>query len=453
MTTAPPENGPWYLGRKFLPLGLAYVAGALEKAGFQVQILDNYMLKKPIEEVRQYVKSLNPEIVGITCGSATYHKCVETATAIKQVVPSCKIVVGGWHPSYVPDSMLQHPEIDFVVMGEGERSMTELALHITRGEKTKPLSAVPGVGFRQNGKIVKNAPKLIQDLDEIPYPARHLLPLELYERKMEFLDVEPVDIMSIIRGCPFNCAFCETKKMWGPTCRFFSPARVVEEIKFMMDKYDTKGIYFINDNFTIRKKETLEFCNLMKKEKLDLQWICDTRADMITRELLVKMREAGCKTIWFGIESGSPRVLKKINKNITPEQTEHAVRLCKKEGIQVAASFILGIPGETITDMEETLKFAKKINPDLCQFNTFIAYPDSLLYEELLNSGVYDQLDEFLLAAKTDEYDFKKLMDIQRRFHREFNTSAKRVMWRMRRDPVGVAKTGLKLLTSRKQTH
>ncbi len=453
MTTAPPENGPWYLGRKFLPLGLAYVAGALEKAGFQVQILDNYMLKKPIEEVKQYVKSLNPEIVGITCGSATYHKCVETATAIKQVVPSCKIVVGGWHPSYVPDSMLQHPEIDFVVMGEGERSMTELALHITRGEKTKPLSAVPGVGFRQNGKIVKNAPKLIQDLDEIPYPARHLLPLELYERKMEFLDVEPVDIMSIIRGCPFNCAFCETKKMWGPTCRFFSPARVVEEIKFMMDKYDTKGIYFINDNFTIRKKETLEFCNLMKKEKLDLQWICDTRADMITRELLVKMREAGCKTIWFGIESGSPRVLKKINKNITPEQTEHAVRLCKKEGIQVAASFILGIPGETITDMEETLKFAKKINPDLCQFNTFIAYPDSLLYEELLNSGVYDQLDEFLLAAKTDEYDFKKLMDIQRRFHREFNTSAKRVMWRMRRDPVGVAKTGLKLLTSRKQTH
>ncbi len=451
MTTAPPENGPWYLGRKFPPLGLAYVAGALEKAGFQVQILDNYMLKKPIEEVKQYVKSLNPDIVGITCGSATYHKCIETAAAIKEVVPSCKIVVGGWHPSYVPDSMLQHSEIDFAVMGEGERAMTELAIHITKGEKIKPLSSVPGVGYRQNGKIVKNAPELIQDLDEIPYPARHLLPLDLYERKMEFLDVEPVDIMSIIRGCPFNCAFCETKKMWGPACRFFSPARVVEEVKFMMDKYGSKGIYFINDNFTIRKKETLEFCELMKKENLDLQWICDTRADMINHELLVKMREAGCKTIWFGIESGSPRVLKKINKNITPEQTEQAIKLCKKEGIQVAASFILGIPGETIADMEETLKFAKKLNPDLCQFNTFIAYPDSLLYEELLNSGVYDQLDEFLLAAKTDEFDFKKLMDIQRRFHREFNTSAKRVMWRMRRDPVGVAKTGLRLLTSRKQ--
>jgi magnesium-protoporphyrin IX monomethyl ester (oxidative) cyclase len=288
------------------------------------------------------------------------------------------------------------------------------------------------------------------DLDEIPYPARHLFQLDKYERKMEFLDVEPVDIMSIIRGCPFNCAFCETKKMWGPTCRFFSPKRVVEEVKFMMDKYGSKGIYFINDNFTIRKKETLELCELMKQEKLDLQWICDTRADMVNRELLAKMREAGCKTIWFGVESGSPRVLDKINKHISLEQTQQAVKLCKQEGIQVAASFILGIPGETIADMEETLKFAKKLNPDLCQFNTFIAYPDSLLYEELLKSGNYEQLDEFLLATKTDEFDFKKLMDIQRRFHREFNTTPKRILWRMRTDPVGVAKTGLRLLSRKK---
>ncbi len=450
MTTAPPENGPWYLGRKFLPLGLAYVAGALEQAGFQVQVLDNYLLKKPIEEVKQYVKTLNPEIVGITCGSATYHKCIETAAAIKQVVPSCKIVVGGWHPSYVPDSMLQHPEIDYVVMGEGERAMAELAIHITQGEKAKPIASIAGVGYRKNGAIIKNPPKYIMDLDEIPYPARHLFKLDMYERKMEFLNVEPVDIMSIIRGCPFNCAFCETKKMWGPTCRFFSPKRVVEEVKFMIDKYGSKGIYFINDNFTIRKKETIEFCDLMKQEKIDLQWICDTRADMINRELLAKMRQAGCKTIWFGVESGSTRILEKINKHISKEQTEQAVKMCKQEGIQVAASFILGIPGETIADMEETLQFAKKINPDLCQFNTFIAYPDSLLYEEMNQSGNYEQLDEFLLAAKTDEFDFNKLMDIQRRFHREFNTAPKRIMWRMRRDPVGVAKTGLRLLSGKK---
>ena len=450
MTTAPPENGPWYLGRKFLPLGLAFVAGTLEENGFEVQILDNYLLKKPIEEVKQHVKSLNPAIVGITCGSATYHKCVETAAAIKEVLPNCKIVVGGWHPSYLPDSMLQHSEIDYVVMGEGERAMVDLALHLTKGEKTKPIDQVPGVGYRKNGAIVKNPQKLIMDLDEIPYPARHLFNLDLYDRKMEFLDVEPVDIMSIIRGCPFNCAFCETKKMWGPSCRFFSPKRVVEEVKFMMNKYGSKGIYFINDNFTIRKKETIEFCELMKQEKLDLQWICDTRADMVNREVLSKMREAGCKTIWFGIESGSPRILERINKNVTMDTTEKAVKLCKQEKIKVAASFMLGVPGETIADMELTLSFAKKLNPDLCQFNTFIAYPDSLMYEEMLKTGNYEQLDEFLLAAKTEEFDFKKVMEIQRRFHREFNTAPKRILWRIQKDPVGVARTGLNIITRKK---
>jgi anaerobic magnesium-protoporphyrin IX monomethyl ester cyclase len=389
MTTAPPENAPWILGRKFPPLGLSYVAGALEKAGFQVQMLDNYLQKKPIEEVKAYVKQLNPELVGITCSSATYHKCVETAAAIKEVLPNCKVVAGGWHPSYMPDSMLQHPEIDYVIMGEGERAMVELATFVTKGEKTIVLGAIAGLGYKRGGKVFKNATKFIENMDEIPFPARHLLPMEQYERKMEFLDVEPVDIMSIIRGCPFSCAFCETRKMWGPACRFFSPKRVVDEVKYMVDKFGSKGIYFINDNFTIRKKETVQLCDLLKKENLDLQWICDTRADMLSSELLVKMREAGCKTIWFGVESGVPRILEKINKHISLEQVESAFKLCRKEGIQVAASFMLGIPGETLADMETTFKFAQKLNPDLCQFNVFIAYPDSLLYEEILQSGSY----------------------------------------------------------------
>jgi anaerobic magnesium-protoporphyrin IX monomethyl ester cyclase len=450
MTTAPPENGPWYLGRKFPPLGLSYVAAALEKAGFEVQMLDNYLQKKPLPEVQQLVKQLNPQVVGITCSSATYHKCVETAAAIKAVLPNCKVVVGGWHPSYVPESILQHPEIDYAVMGEGERAMVELATYIIRGEREMVLGAVSGLAYKRGGKVLKNDVKFIQNLDELPFPARHLLPMEQYERKMEFLDVEPVDIMSIARGCPFSCAFCETRKMWGPVCRFFSPKRVVAEAQDLIHRFGSKGIYFINDNFTIRKKETLELCSLMKKERLDLQWICDTRVDMINSEVLVAMREAGCKTIWFGVESGVPRVLKKINKNISPQQVEQAFKLCHKEGIQVACSFMLGIPGETLADMETTFQFAKKLNPDLCQFNVFIGYPDSLLYEEMLQSGNYDKLDEFLLAAKTDEFDYKKVMAIASRYHQEFHRSPKRIWSKIRRDgPLPVARQGVKLLLHR----
>ena len=431
MTTAPPLKGPWIHGRRFLPLGLAYVGAALEKAGFQVEILDNYLLEKPIEDVKLEIKRLNPEIVGITCSSATYSRCVETATAIKETLPSCKVVVGGWHPSYEPDSMLQHPEIDYVVMGEGERAMVELATHITRGGDEQA-TAIAGVAYRQEGKIVKNAPVFINNLDELPFPARHLLPMHLYERVIEYLNVKPVDNMNIARGCPFSCAFCETRQLWGKTCRTFSPHRVLEEINHLMTNYGTKGIYFINDNFTIRKKETIELCTLIRKSHLDIEWVCDTRVDLISRELLKEMKAAGCKTIWFGGESGSPRILKKINKGVTLEQTEHALKMCRQEGIQTACSFLLGIPGETVEDMKATFKFARKIDPDWCRFNIFVAVPGSALYDEVIQKGLYDRMEDFAAYVKTDDFNYESLLEIQSRFHRDFNRSPKRVLRKIR---------------------
>jgi len=436
MTTAPPSNAPWYLGKKLPPLGLAYVAASLEKADFKVEMLDNYMLKKPTSEVKELLRQLKPEIVGITCGSATYHRCVETAKAVKETLPSCKVVVGGWHPSYLPDSMLIHPEIDYAVMGEGERAMAELATHITKGKSGKALTDIAGIVYRHKGTIAKNAPRFISNMDEIPLPARHLLPMHLYDRTIEFLNARPADVMSIARGCPYNCAFCETKKLWGNTCRSFSPHRTIDEINYMIDEFKTKGIYFINDNFTLKKKETIDLCDLMKKNRLDIEWVCDTRVNLVSRELLRKMKEAGCKAIWFGVESGSPHVLKSINRDITLEQTETAFKLCKEEGIQIACSFMLGFPEETRKDMEATLKFAKKLDPDWCQFNIFIAYPDSSLYQELLQSGIYDRLDEFLLSVKTEDFNYNSLLKIQRRFLREFNRSPKRILRRIRREGV-----------------
>ena len=436
MTTAPPSNAPWYLGKKLPPLGLMYVAAALEKAGFQVQMLDNYLLKKSTEQVKQLVTKLNPEIVGITCGSATYRRCIETAKAIKQTLPNCKIVVGGWHASYMPESLLDNPEIDYVVMGEGERAMIELAAHITKGGKNHSAASIAGVAFRQNGELLKTPPKFISNMDEIPFPARHLLPLEQYDRTIEFLKAKPADVMSIARGCVFNCGFCETKKLWGNICRGFSPQRVIDEVQDLVTKYGTKGIYFINDNFTLRKKETAELCELMVKNKLDLEWVCDTRVDLVSPELLDKMKAAGCKTIWFGVELGSQRILEKINRNITLEQTENAFKLCRKKGIQIACSFMLGMPGETKQDIQASYKFAEKLDPDYCQFNIFIAYPDSKLYQEMLENKMYEQLDDFLLGVKTDEFDYNKLLEIQKQFFMQFHRSPKRIIRRIRREGV-----------------
>ena len=433
MTTAPPENGVWYLGKRLPPIGLMYVAAALEKAGFEVQMLDNYLMKKSTGEIKQLVTNLNPQIVGITCGSATYTRCIETAKAIKQAQPNCKIVVGGWHASYMPDSLLANPEIDYVVMGEGERAITQLATAITNGNELAA-ATIPGVSCKRNGESIKNQPKFIENMDEIPYPARHLLPLELYDRTIEFLDAKPADVLSISRGCVFNCDFCETRKLWGNICRAFSPKRVIGEIQDLMSRYGTKGIYFINDNFTLRQKETTELCNLMIENKLDLEWVCDTRVDLVNQELLALMSKAGCKTIWFGVESASPRLLQRIGRNTTPQQVETAFKLCKKNGIKVACSFMLGLPDETLKDMEDSLKFAKKLDPDWCQFNIFIAYPDSKLYNELLENGNYVKLDEFLLSVKTEEFDYNSLIAVQKRVFKEFHMSPKQILKRIRRE-------------------
>ena len=447
MTTAPPSNAPWTLGRKLPPLGLAYVAAALEKNSFQVEILDNYLFKKTTDEVKQKIKRLQPEIVGITCGSATYQRCIETATAVKEAEPSCKVVVGGWHASYMPDTLLKHPAVDYVVMGEGEQAMTELATLITKGENTKSAITIPGVAYRHKDQIIENSPEFINDLDQVPFPARHLLPMNLYGRKIEFLNVEPVDIMNVIRGCPYNCAWCDVGKLGGKKCRSFSPKRIVEEIEHLVKNYNSKGIYFIGDTFTIRKKETLELCELIKKEKLDIEWTCDTRVDLLSRELLIKMKEAGCKTIWFSVESGSPRILEKINNGLTIEQVTHAFGLCREVGIQTACSFMLGIPGETLRDMELSLKFAKRLNPDWCGFNTYIAYPGSVLYQEILQKHLYDRVEDFVFYVKTQDFDFEKVSAIQRRFHKSFNRSPKRIMRKIRREgALNVLKQSLRLV-------
>jgi anaerobic magnesium-protoporphyrin IX monomethyl ester cyclase len=434
MTTAPPTKSPWGDPGKLPPLGLAYVAAALEKADFQVEIFDNYNLKKPNEQVKLEIKRFEPEIVGITCGSVTYRRCIETAKAVKEVLPSCKVVVGGWHPSYMPESLLQYPEVDYVVMGEGERAMVELANNITKGEDKTAIAKISGIAYRHKGKTVKTPPTFIQDLDQIPFPARHLLPMHIYDRIIPYLDASPVDTMNVVRGCPYNCAYCETKKLWGPISRAFSPPRVVEEINHLVQNYGSKGVYFVGDNFAINKKRTVELCNLIKKEKLDIRWVCDTRADQISRELLRKMKDAGCRTIFFGVESGSPRILEKLNRKITIEQITHALKLCKEEGIRIACSFMLGIPGETVKDMEATFKFARKLDPDWCQFNTYVAVPGSALYKEIMENKLYNRVEDFVTYVKTKDFDYELVSKIQKRFHTSFNKSPKRILRKIRQE-------------------
>ncbi|MGB9854015.1 MAG: B12-binding domain-containing radical SAM protein [Candidatus Bathyarchaeales archaeon] len=428
-----PASSPWGLSKMLPPLGLAYVAAALEKAGFEVEVFDNYAFKKDVSYLKSLVEKHQPEMVGIGCNSVTYRQCVEMAKVAKETDHSCKVVVGGPHPSYMPETMLQHPEIDYAVLGEGERAITELAvLAAEKNLDSKAIHKVAGIAYRHDGKIVRNAPKFIENLDEVPYPARKLLPMHLYDRKFDFLGVDPVDTMNVVRGCPYKCAFCENRRLWGDTCRLFSPSRVADEVEHLINNFNTKGIYFVGDNFTINRSWVLKVCELLRKRDLNVEWICDTRVDLVSRELLRAMKHAGCRTIWFGVESGSPRILNKLNKGIALDQVVKAVELCREEGIKIACSFMLGIPGEKLEDMKASLKFAKQINPDWCQFNIFIACPGSNLYDEVVQKGLYDRMDDFLAYVKTEEFNYESLLRIQQRFHKSFHRSPKRVIQRLK---------------------
>jgi anaerobic magnesium-protoporphyrin IX monomethyl ester cyclase len=448
MTTMLPEKSPWGMAGKLAPLGLAYVAAVLEKSGFSVEIYDNYLLGQPIETVKAEIKKRQPEIVGITCSSLTYSCCVEMAKAAKEAYPPCKVVVGGPHASYMPETLLQHREIDFVVIGEGESAMVKLAASIQKGEPKTVSAIIPGVACKVAGETVKTPQQFISDLDIIPFPARHLLPMKMYDRVLPYIDAKPVDTMSILRGCPYQCAYCETRELWGTSCRAFSPQRVIDEIKNMIENYGTKGIYFVGDNFTINKNRTIELCHKIKENKLDLKWTCETRADLINKELLSEMKSAGCQTIFFGVESGSERIQQKLNKNIDLQEVKRTFDLTRQLGIRTATSFMLGIPGETVEDMQATFKYAKTLKADVCMFNIYIACPGSKLYDEVISQHLYDQMDNYLARVKTKDFDYDMLVKIQKEFQGSFRKSAASNLIRViKQEGIGSAvKKGTKLI-------
>jgi anaerobic magnesium-protoporphyrin IX monomethyl ester cyclase len=447
LTTTLPDKSPWGMAGKLAPLGLAYVAAALEKSGFSVEIYDNYLLGRSIEEVKSEIAKRQPEIVGITVSSLTYSRCVEMAKAVKEVCPNCKVVVGGPHASYMPETLLQHAEIDFAVIGEGESAMIQLAASILKGEPKSVQATIPGVACKITGQTVSTPQQFISDLDIIPLPARHLLPMKMYDRALPYIDAKPVDTMSVLRGCPYQCAYCETRELWGTNCRAFSPQRVVNEIKHLVEHYGTKGIYFVGDNFTINKARTQQVCKLIKENQLDLKWTCETRADLINKEVLSDMKTSGCQTIFFGVESGSPRIQRKLNKNIDLQEVKHAFDLTRQVGIRTATSFMLGIPGETVEDMHATYKYAKSLNADITMFNIYIACPGSKLYDEVIENHLYDQLDNYLARVKTADFDFDMLVKIQKQFQRNTQKSASNLIRVIRQEGISSAvKKGAKLI-------
>lgn len=366
------------IGIKAPPLGLAYLASMLEKSGHEVKIIDAPALDLSIPQIKDILSKDQPEIIGITASTPMIHDAYNVARAAKEVCPNSTVILGGPHPTFLPIETLQEcPSADIVCIGEGEETIVELAETI-KGKMD--LSGVRGIAFRtRDGRIVRTEPRpLIRDLDSLPFPAWHLLSMDKYT----VLGKKAVicHVMSS-RGCPFQCIFCSSSRVFGKKYRARSAKNVVDEIEFLVSEYNPGSIEFSDDEFTLNQKRTEEICSELKRRGIDIAWACGSRVDTISRSLLRKMREAGCSFIYYGIESASQRILDFIKKGITIEQIKRAVEMTKEAGIKMMGSFIVGFPDETREEIKSTLHFPKKLNIDYVQFTIATPYPGTELYE------------------------------------------------------------------------
>jgi len=393
---------------RFFPLGLAYLAAVLRDNGHEVLIYDadankekahdmdfsaleekypEYIenvskLSHPIwGELRDVLNEFKPDLVGISVFTTKVASAFMAAQIAKSSNPDTPVVVGGPHPSVKSEELLKiAPFVDFAVRGEAENSVVQLVQAV---ERKGGYGDIEGLSFRADGRIRHNpAAGFIRDLDRLPYPARDLL-----LNKSAYTS-EDMGLMMSGRGCPFECTFCSSAGVWGRGVRFRSVENVIGEMRQVCSSHGTVQFSFKDDIFTINPKRVLEFCRLLKNEKLHVKWDCNARVNLIDERLLAEMKSAGCNGIKVGIESGSDRILKDVmRKNITVAQVKHAAQLIRKAGIHWTGYFMMGLPTETEQEMLATLELMRQIKPDFASLSVYEPLPGTQLYEAGLTTG------------------------------------------------------------------
>lgn len=335
------------------PLGLAYLAAALEAAGIEVRVLDWVVYPYSETALAKALDEFKPALVGLTAVTMNVDRALAVADAVKRLAPGAVTVMGGPHVTFSARETLEAcPALDVAVLGEGEQTLVELCRAVAAG---KDLGAVRGIAWRP-GQGVHFTPRrhFIQDLDRLPMPARHRLPLGRY-RALGM----PIS-MTTSRGCPHACIFCVGRRMVGARVRFRSPALVVDELE-QLARLGFHQVNLADDLFTADARRCAAVCDEVLRRGLQVKWTSFARVDTVTEALLRQMRAAGCTAVSFGIESGNAGILKTIKKRITLDQVVSAVGMCAAAGVTPFASFILGLPGETPDTLRETLEFAKRL--------------------------------------------------------------------------------------------
>lgn len=443
------------------PLGLLYLASYIKKnSRHEVTALDAQVDNLGYDDdfVRR-IEAINPDMVGITVMTFTLVDVLKTLRLVRQAGEKLNkkiiIVLGGPQAHIYPAETLNLAGVDYVVKGEGEKPLLSLLEALSgRGD----LAQIKGLVYKQDGIIVNNhIDDLIDDLDSMPFPDRTLLPVDKYSSLLGAGRI--VTTMFTSRGCPFHCNFCDRPHL-GKKFRSRSARNVVDEMEACL-KLGIEEILVYDDTFTVNRQRVLEICNEIKVRNLKFFWDIRARVDTVDEEILKQLKSAGCMRIHFGVESGTEKILKVLNKGIHLDQIERAFKTAKKAGIETLGYFMIGAPTETKADILETISFAKKLNPDYVHITIFTPYPATEIYNRALTEGVIsnDYWLEFArhpengVATRYWEKELSKqeLFGLLGKFYKEFYGRPSYILKqiikvRSLKDLVKKARAGLKIL-------
>ena len=404
-------------------MGLAYLAGAIEKQD-NVEIVDIDAENISEDSFASLIKNKHIDIVGFTSTTPTFFSSLKLAQIVKKHSSDTITVFGGIHPTICPFETIKNDSVDVVVKGEGEVAFKEISQAVKGGSD---FSEVKGIFYKKNGKIVQTSTRpLIEDLDLLAFPARHLFKNNAYT----FPDALYRETTSMItsRGCPGRCTYCNAHQIFSRRFRKRSAQNIVDEVEFLVKKNNIKEIHIWDDNFITDKKRVLEVRDEILRRKLKVKFAFPNglRADFLNEEVLKALKDMGTYSIALGVESGSQEILNRANKGIKLQQIKEITNLAKKIGLEIWAFFIFGLPGENAHTAEQTIDFALSLNPDIAKFHILKPYPGSEVYDYLKSKNLLltQDYDRFGIHTgpvhKLDDFSPADMLEWQKKAYKKF---------------------------------
>ncbi len=419
-------------GGNQIPLGIFYLGAYLRSGGHEVRVIDGEARNLTTDDILAEIEAFGPELMGISSTTVAFHRAVETAGEVKAAFPGLPIVLGGPHVSSNTAHAMSCPQIDYGIVGEGEETLRDLMAALQTGGS---LEEIPGLAYRRGEEVAVNPPRpLISDLDSLPLPAYDLIPdITVYSPPPTNYKKSPVANIITGRGCPNLCTFCD-KTVFGNKLRQRSAEDVAGEIELLYRDYGVREIAFVDDTFTYGKKRIYKLFDILKQKGIFVYWTCMSRINTVDYDLLKFMKENGCWHISFGIESGSPEILKIIRKEISLKDAEKVIGWCRRLKIRTKGFFMIGHLGETEESLDLTIKTALELPLDdvVASINTPI--PGSPQYDMVPDYGELDTTDwakfngwrpVFVPFGLSQERLLAKHRELYRRFYLR-----PRVLWR-----------------------